>query len=51
MTSMQSLHREINTIAKQAGVCAGSWLAINLSSDYRTPSEFGIGVREGGGYC
>ena len=45
--TMQSVHGQINTIAKQLGLTACSWLAINGSSYDRTPSEFMIRVREG----
>lgn len=47
------INRQHTTIAKQAGVVAGSWLAmISLSNYDRTPSEFGmLGVQEGDGYC
>jgi len=49
--TMQSIHRTIDSIAKQAGCSAGSWLAINLSSYDRTPLEYMTRVREGDGYC
>jgi len=47
MTLMQSLHTVINSIAKQLGLTACSWLAINGSSYDRTPSEFRFRVRKG----
>lgn len=52
---MQStcFNRQFNTIAKQAGVNAGSWLGMNsLGHSDRTPEGYiSSGSIEGGGYC
>jgi hypothetical protein len=48
---MQSCNRQhsfsISTIAKQAGVMPGSWLAIGSLSLDRTPENYTNRVREG----
>jgi hypothetical protein len=39
--------QHFNTIAKQAGVMSGSWLAINSLSNYDRSPEGSTRVREG----
>jgi hypothetical protein len=52
---MQSTFRQhqFNTIAKQVGMSACGWLAINSLNSDRTPSEGYIssGFQEGSGYA
>ena len=50
---MQSTNRhQINTIAKQAVLMHGSWLAINSLCSDRTPEGyFSSGFLEGSGYA
>jgi hypothetical protein len=47
-----SLHRQFNSIAKQAGFMPTSWLAINSLSLDRTPEGYiSSGFLEGSGYA
>jgi hypothetical protein len=50
--NLQSIHRQFNCTAKQAGIMPTSWLAINSLSLDRTPEGyFSSGFLEGSGYA
>ncbi len=49
---LQSIHRQFNSMAKQAGFMPTSWLAVNSLSCDRTPEGiYPQGSREGAGYA
>jgi len=50
MKTMQSLHRQVSSITKQAGFMPSCWLAINSLSNDRTPEGY-ITQGSSGGSC